>query len=502
MRKNYFKIILVSALFIFVHSACNEDNLDLKPWQETEADFFDEEDDFDRTARGVYAAMTNLYAYQPFNDFSTAHAMRHLPGDDITTLQNEPQEIFQTLQPGEGRVNGVWDILYLMLSRANTLLEKVEEEEGVYTTPGLKAAHEGEALFLRGWVLFRLWNYWGTAPLITERIVTQDNIYNPSSQGTQLLDQAIQDFTDAAELLPASWDDQNRGRATKSSANGFLGKSLVFRASWTDSQSDYQAAIEAFDKINDRQLVADYRDNFYPTTENNEESLFEYQASTPVGNENIWLQNDFNITIGTMSAYWGWFDERGLFGRNPYVASEKFIAAVENTDPRVRYMININDNKIEKYIENDISRPRGIASINNPRILRYADVLLLKAEAIVQSGGDLTEAINIINDIRERARNSGDSPSVVPADRSTSVTDQAVVMDWIMYERMVELFGEEAHRWFDLRRWHVQGEIDLSNFNFSSLRDDFEFDVNTHLYYPIPNSETDLNSQVTQNPGY
>jgi len=507
MKVINYKIISLMALFMLFYSACDESNLDLKPFQETEADFFDEEEDFDRTARGVYAAMTQLYAYQPFNDYGTAHAMRHLPGDDITTLQGEAQEIFQTLQPGNGRVNGVWETLYLMLGRANTLLEKIEAvEDGIYTTPGLKEAHEGEAKFLRGYVFFKLWNYWGTAPVITKRIVTQDEIYNPSSEGVELLDQAIQDFRDAADLLPESWDDPNRGRVFKSSANGFLGKALVYRASWTGNQTDYTEAITAFDKIEDRQLISDYKENFYPITENNAESLFEYQASTPVGNENPWLQNDFNITIGTMSAYWGWFENHwSLFGRNPYVASEKFLSAVERNDPRVDYMVNFNNNRIRKYVRNDQNRPAILASVNNPRILRYADVLLLKAEAIVQSGGgNISEAIEIINRIRERARrsNSEDIPAAVPADRSTSVTDPAVVMDWIMYERMVELFAEDGHRWFDLRRWHTQGLVDLSNFDFSPLREDFEFDVAVHLYYPIPNEETDLNPEVTQNFGY
>lgn len=504
MKNISLKILLFSVVFVFVYTACNEENLDLKPWVETEADFFDEENDFDRAARGVYAAMTELYAYRPFNAYGTAHGMWHLPGDDITTLQNEAQEIFQTLQPGNGKVNGVWDNIYLLISRANTLLEKIEAvEDGIYTTAGLKNNHEGEAKFLRGWAFFKLWNFWGTAPLITDRIVSQDGIYNSNSEGNELLDQAIQDFTDAAELLPESWSTPNRGRVTKSSANGMLGKALVFRASWTGNQSDYTAAITAFNKINDKELVADYRDNFFPTTENNAESLFEYQASQPVGRDNVWLANDFNITIGTMNAYWGWFENHwSLFGRNPYVATEKFINMVENTDPRVQYMINFNNNRIRKYVVNDQKTQSGVGSLNNARILRYADVLLLEAEAIVQSGGNISEAVNLINQVRERARNSGDEPSDIPVNRDNTVSNASTVMDWIMYERMVELFGEEGHRWLDLRRWHQQGLVNLSNFDFSPLRDDFEFDVNVHLYYPIPNSETDLNPNVEQNPGY
>jgi len=129
--------------------------------------------------------------------------------------------------------------------------------------------------------------------------------------------------------------------------------------------------------------------------------------------------------------------------------------------------------------------------------IRYADVLLLKAEAVLQSGGSTAEAIGLINQVRARARAGGAGP----ADLSTAETNKTTIMQWIMDERFRELAGE-GHRWFDLRRWHMAGYITLNNAFFDSVAPgDMEFKV-TNILFPIPTSETDVNPNVIQNPGY
>ena len=92
-----------------------------------------------------------------------------------------------------------------------------------------------------------------------------------------------------------------------------------------------------------------------------------------------------------------------------------------------------------------------VNSLNNVRILRYADVLLLKAEAILQSGGSTSAAIDLINDVRTRARNMV-AGGTEPANFSTAETNKNTIMQWIMDERLREL-GAEGGRWFDVRRW-------------------------------------------------
>lgn len=506
--EKYRKLFIFPALLLVVlllQNACNEDRLDLQPLSETENSLFERELDFERTVYGIYAKLSDVYW---FNNNNPMHGMWHLPGDDITTTSANPFEIFGTLEPSNERLNDYYDAAYELISRANLFLQKIESaEEGVYSTPNLKEYHMGEALFLRGFMFYQLWNFFGTSPVITERIQTPDKITPPGSQGTELLDQAITDLQTAAGLLPASWDESNLGRVTANSANGMLGKALVFRATVTGSDEDYTAAINAFNMITDRALVENFGDNFSVNHENNVESLFEFQASQPAEEDNVWLPNDFNNAIGSMSAYWGWYENHwSLFGTAPFIPTQKLIDAFATDDPRMAYTLDPETQSFKKYLIEDQKSQSGVASVNNPRILRYADVLLLKAEALVQSGGSTAEAIGLMNVVRERARNSVPDTVAVPAAPApydVNTSDRNQIMQWIMDERFVELAGEEAHRWFDLRRWHMAGLINLDSFNFSSaVNEGVSFDPDTHLYFPIPTNEVDLNPNVTQNPGY
>jgi hypothetical protein len=213
-----------------------------------------------------------------------------------------------------------------------------------------------------------------------------------------------------------------------------------------------------------------------------------------------WLSNDFDNNVGSTSAYWGWFENHwSLFGKPHYTSTKKLRDAFEAGDPRKDVTIRGND--IRKYVARNQYSQSGVGSVNNPRILRYADILLLKAEAILESGGSTSEAIGLINQVRTRARNMNPN-GTVPANRNAAESDRNRIMQWIMDERFIELAAEEGHRWLDLKRWHAAGKINLANWNFSSVRADAKFDVSKNLLYPIPLNEIDLNPNVKQNPGY
>jgi hypothetical protein len=278
-----------------------------------------------------------------------------------------------------------------------------------------------------------------------------------------------------------------------------LGKSLVFRASATKTAADYTAAIAAFNKITGATLVANFADNFAWDTENNSEALFEFQAGQAFGFDNVWLDNDFDNAVGALSIFWGYYSNNfGLFGRSPYFGTTKLVNAFNADDPRLPRTVNPSDKTIQKYNERDKLSQSGVASINNYRILRYADVLLLKAEAILQSNGSTSEAIGLINQVRARARAMG--AGTEPADFATTETNKTTIMQWIMDERLREL-AAEGQRWFDLRRWHMQGIITLNDAFFDSNLP-VSFQANKHLYFPIPTSETDVNPNVPQNQNY
>ncbi len=178
------KYSLIILLVLFISNACNKDNLDLKPLGDTEADIFDEQIDFDRAVLAAYAKIADLFVYGGSN--GDHHSFFLLPGDDITTTNSggsQPFEIFSTLQPGNGFLNRDYDIVYLLVNRANVLLEKIamdeERDESAYSNTAIRDQNKGEAYFLRGWAFFLLWNYFGTAPLVTYRINTQDQINPP-----------------------------------------------------------------------------------------------------------------------------------------------------------------------------------------------------------------------------------------------------------------------------------------------------------------------------------
>lgn len=513
MKKILNKKNIWVTLLIVVATAisCNESFLERpKPQGPTEADFFKTEDDFERTVYGIYAKMNGWYAWNGgvqgvSGGNSPNFTMWTLPGDDATTTAGgdyAAPESFGNLQASNPVVQRFYNVAYEIISRANVLLEAQEDEQGVYQSAELKNAHRGEALFLRAYAFFNLWNYFGTAPIVTIRIRSTEQAYVPPSEGTQLLDQAITDLREAATLLPASWDAANVGRVTQNSANGMLGKILAFRGTVTGNTADFTEAIQAFNQITGVSLVADFGDNHAADTENNAESLFEYQASQP-SFDNIWLPDEFNTTDGSMStASYTAFQNINNFGYGgaPTRATQKLVDMFDPADPRLPLTVDADTRTVLKYSLRDQKNQVGASSVNNPRILRYADVLLLKAEAIIRSGGSTAEAIGLINQVRARARNM--TGSLEPADFDTGVTDANTIKQWIRDERFRELAFEEAHRWWDLRRWAMAGEITLDNAFFDSDNANFDFEYPTHLYFPIPLSELDRNPEMRQNEGY
>ena len=500
MKRYFLKIVVLSLVATTVfYLSCDKKKLDLLPHGPTELNYFTQESDFAKAVFGVYAKMSDIYWY---NGGSPLSPMIYLEGDDITTnSSDQPFEVFGPLQPSNGSVSYFYANLYQMIARAIVVLEKIESvKDGVYTTPNLKNYNKGEALFLRGWAYYHLWNYYGTAPLRNERVTSPAQFTPPNTSGTELLEQAIKDFTDAAALLPQTWGTADRGRATANAANGMLGKSLVFKASATKNNADYGLALTAFNKITGLSLVANFDDNFAFDTENNSESLFEFQASQPFAFDNVWLSNDFDNAVGSMSTYWGYYNDNfSLFGQSRFYATTKLLNAFDAADPRRNKTLSASDRTINKYVTRDKFTQSGVGSANNPRLLRLADVLLLKAEATLESGGSTSEAIALINQVRTRARNMV-SGGTIPADYSTAETDKTKIMNWIIDERFLELAGE-GQRWFDLRRWQMQGIITLTN-NFFSSNVPMAFDLTKHLYMPIPNSELDVNPNMKQNPGY
>lgn len=524
MKKLFITIFVVSSLF--AHTACNDDTVKLVPIGYTEAGFFSSEQEFDWAARGIYMKIGIYFAFQgdPNNVISTIWM---LPDDDLTTLNGVfTEENFAGLNGSNGRIARFYNASYQALQRANTMLEKLEERSDVYTVnPDLKDWHKGEALFLRSYVHFMLWNVFGTAPVVTERLTSVGEAYElTNSQGTELLDQAINDLTEAIELLPDSWpatllNQPTLGRVTKNSARGLQAKALVFRATVTGATTDYTTAIQSINNIGGRALMPKYGENFDAAFENNQESLFEYQANRSIGNANAFLPPDDFAAIGEISHYVGYFNQMPSWvGNRFHTATEALYNSYDVGDPRVDEIFVPTPDfegaspNIVKYIQRGAWLPsntppagNGLNS-NNPRILRYAEMLLLKAEAIAMTNGDLDEAIALVNEIRTRARNSTSdgTPATEPADRPLGA-DKATVLEWIFEERRLEFPFEHGIRWFDLRRRHLAADnairIDLTTHDFNSVQTSTLFE-DYNFNFPLPDGEVQQLPKVDQNLGY
>ncbi|WP_339864468.1 RagB/SusD family nutrient uptake outer membrane protein [uncultured Algoriphagus sp.] len=513
------KYYLTIGVLAFSISSCDKDRIDAQPLTVTENDFFTNNVEFDLTVFSAYATLTDYYFFRG-NNF--LHEIYHMRGDDITEDRGNRAafELFAGLTSSNNKVTYYYERTYRMIQRCNVIIEKSETiDTSGFEDPARVQVNRGEALFLRGLAYFNLYNLYGKAPLVTERISERDKVNTPPSEGTQLLDQAIFDFEEAASLLPESWSSENNGRATRNAANGFLLKSLVFRGDYTGNTSDYTRAVQLFPSIS-RNLTDAYTDNFSAFEINNEESLFEFQSGRPPGGlSNAYLQNDGAWRgVESMAAYWGFFDtgnnvSNNNIGGQTWKVTEKLYNKYGD-DPRISFFVD-GDRYFTKYGKAPFDEPATSympTSLNNPRILRYADLILLTAEAIVKSGGSNAEAIALVNKVRTRARNWAESiefSTGLPADYSTSESDSQKVLNWIMDERFVELCGEENMRFNDLRRWDARGDISLQNWgggieHFSTdLSATMQFEYPKHMLLPIPQTEMDRNSSFTNNnPGY
>jgi starch-binding outer membrane protein, SusD/RagB family len=523
MKKYIIILLLITLLFI---DSCDPNRVDTPFMGQTEATFFTDVIYFRQNVIAVYARLSDYYFYNVGWSGDWVAGTWLLPGDDLTetTGTRTDAELFDgTLNPTNSRLEYIFQVSYKLIARANVTIDKVNTVDFSKFDGAAEIAQiKGEALFLRGYAYFKLFNIFGNVPIVTERIITQSATNTPKSDKLEVLNQAIADASAAIDILPESWPAEYAGRATKNSARGLLAKALVFRADYTGATADFSQALTVFSTIT-ATLTADYTDNFNAVKENNQESLFEVQASEPnSGFDNVFLYNDGPWRgVEDMSIFRGYMTKDGdgatSWAGTKFIITKKLLNNF-GTDPRISFFLEAGDGYggllFQKYSKTglDLLLVNSFStSANNERELRYADLKLLAAEAALKTG-TITDAIKHINDIRSRARAwalvSGAGDGSIPADRSISETNTSTIMQWIMDERFVELAGE-GQRWWDMKRWHVDGDIDLTGWNggdqyFSThLASPMQFDVSKHLLFPIPQSEVDRNDAITDNnPGY
>lgn len=408
--------------------------------------------------------------------------------------------------PSNGFCNTLWVGYYGLINKCNQTIKEVNTNTLIVASDAVKQQTIGEARFLRGYAYFMLVRLFGSVPLI-DSLFTNPAAQNNVAQSTagQLYSFIEGDLSFAAQSLPRSWDARFAGRATSGAANGLLAKVFLNQRKWPQAMAAAQSVING----GQYNLSTPYDRIFREDGENSSESVFEVQATAspaiPTANGVQYAQIQGVRGTGAWDLGWGW--------NTPSVQLE---AAYETGDPRRNRTILYTSTATQifssiygealpvglpnpRYNNKVYSSPTFRNSIGNRfgywmniRLLRYADVLLMFAEAATEVGGaaNITAAKTALNSVRARAR--GGLPNILP---DVTTDDQALLREAIRRERRVEL-AMEHDRFFDIVRWGIAQNVlnAAGKTAFSNARD---------VLLPIPQTQIDLSAGVLkQNPGY
>jgi tetratricopeptide (TPR) repeat protein len=412
-----------------------------------------------------------------------------------------------------------YETYYQGIFRANQVLTNVPNID--FSDAALKNRILGQAYFLRGLYLFHAVNMFKNVPLPTEIAV-----YYPQKTQEEGWAQVIADFKAAADLLPTTYagisgiDAGEKGRATKGAALGYLGKAYLFSKDFANAKTTFKQVID----LGVYSLVSNYRDNFTDANENNSESLFEVQFSREAGGVALgwggipasdWGKTSARaITYGardfgfvdvqpTWILFNEYHDELTTSGAiDPRLDATMFYnkpggMQLYGQDFATKYaesQSDLNDIFCRKYENSDgaYADERDWRSGINERLLRYADILLMYAECLNETG-DTPGAYTYIQMVRDRVG----LPNLSTAKPGLS---QAAMRDQIGHERFLE-FPLEGHRFDDIRRW---GWLeDASKLAWLKARDvEFNSYAPGREYFPIPQLDMDNNPGMVQNPSY
>ena len=386
--------------------------------------------------------------------------------------------------------------------RCNLVLQNVPDME---ISESVKNRVLGEAHFLRASYYFILVRLFGDVPLITVAQNPGDDLRPARTAKEKVYDLIISDFTKAIDLLPnkSAYVASDIGRASKGAAIGMLAKVYL-------TLGDFQKTVDLCQQLEGQgySLNADYAANFNPATKNSNESLFEIQYIGKTkydfwSNENqaSWL----SAFMGPRNAD---FVDGGYGWNQP---TQEFVSSYESGDLRKDVTIfydgcpNFDDKTyLPSYSNTGYNVRKFVVSKavtqgaydNNPNnfpVLRYADVLLMYAEALNEIGRG-TEAQEVATDISSggplnRVRLRAGLPAI-------SGLNQQQLRDVIQHERRMEL-AFEGQRWFDMIRVR-NGQYALEFLNSVGKTNA----AAKHLLLPIPQKEIDSNPNLSQNPGY
>jgi hypothetical protein len=449
-------------------------------------------DNYYQTASDALTAVNAVYdALGSVNQYSSALWLIQDVGSDDCNARvtlNDPNlhDINNyTLKTDNNYVAKIWQGSYLGISRANIVLEKVP---GIAMDTAMRTRILGEARFLRALNYFNLVRLFGDVPLVTKPVsanLTPEELYPPRTQAQVVYSLIVDDLSFAAAVLPSKYTSPNdKGRATSGAALGLLSNVYLTVKDWEKAASTARQVIES----NVYSLHSDFAANWKEVNKNGIESVFEVQFYRSVISENSQM-----VISGLPSI-------PGLFaaGVEIMLPTDDLMESFDSNDYRKEvtffdhYWQYTFEPHIWKYWDQQAYKPSATSSSGADfMVMRFAEVLLIYAEALNESnGGPTAEAYEAINKVRERARNGNNA--ALPDLEGLSQDDFRKA---VMLERRHE-FVNEGQRWYDLVRTHTLVEQVKRAKGDKSNPSDFNY------LFPIPQRERDINHNLTQNPGY
>lgn len=471
MVKNMNKLktlLLVIPVMIMVVS-CGEDFTILAPQSERNVEnFYRTDTDFSTAINGAYAGLASNSAYG--RNYMLLHEMRSdntSNGGGATGLAESLERItlFEELASAR-ELETTWATAYSTIARTNTILDRIGDAQ--LDNPALGERISGEALFIRSLVYYNLAVTFGNIPLQLKE-VTSPNVTITQVSAGDVYAQIAGDLLTAEGLLPVSYTGGNIGRVTKGAAATLLG--LVELSAGNKSQA--VAALQRVVNSNQYRLIPNYANIWGVSNENNVESIFEIQYKSGGAGTGSGFTEYYSPDLSNSGGVGG--------GNVPQDVNDATLAIFEDDDQRGMggsFGLTVAGNEyLSKF---DANQPNPFDSDANFIVFRYADVLLMLAEAV----GESAQGWGYINQVRQRAG------LTVAAETLPGTYNQILLL-----ERRREFVGENK-RWPDLKRFGVAQSV-MANF----LSNVGKAESSIRLLYPIPQRELDsAPGQLTQNP--
>ncbi|MCK5148966.1 RagB/SusD family nutrient uptake outer membrane protein [bacterium] len=504
MRLKQYIVFLAVIILGFSMTACDKDFLDLtNPNQMTVESFWRNAEDVESALTGTYALLQHQWwggYWAPGEMFMTMEVMSDLTQAEIFYPIGEGGHDSYNASSTEYTTYYFWQENYKMIFAANQVIENAPTVEGL--TEAEVLAFVAEARFLRAYGHFQLLQLYGNIVVVTEVPPTPDDFYKEQSTPEQAYQQIEEDLQFAKINLPDGYAEAWLGRATKGAAAAYLGKVYLFQEKWAQAETEFRAVAGM-----GYSLVNDVHSLFTGLNEHSSESIFEinFTATRPADRiESQSLVPNFNDWRGL----WPSDHLKTMFIADTTAAGEPsartFASVIFNhPDSDVWYFegktfadyYGGDDSNIyyKKYAfydpEND---PYWYASVGtNFIMMRYADVLLMLAEALVEQG-NAGEAAQYVNQVRIRA-------GAVPINGAMSAAD--VLHHIREVERPLELCNETS-RFFDLVRWYKNDGGVMAALQANDAPNWNQFNDGVDEIWPLPDAEIKANPNVMQNPGY